>query len=377
MRHRTARRSATAILLAAVTLSVLALVPGSALAVHPGPGAVYTLTNQVDGNLVQVFARAADGSLTPAGAFDTGGLGSGGGLGNQGALVLAGSRLLAVSAGSNEISTLRVGGGGLALTLQDTEPSGGIRPISVTVSGKLVYVLNAGDGSNPSNITGFTIGDDGSLTQIPGSTRPLSADAVGPAQVQFALGGSVLVVTEKDTNLIDTYTVGADGIATGPITHPSSGATPFGFAVDRSKVFVSEAFGGAADASATSSYRVGADGSLTLVSGSVPTTETAACWVVLSADGRFVYVTNTGSGTISGYRVGIGGSISLLDADGVTATTGAGPIDAAVTRRGGYLYTLDAGAHVISGFQIQADGSLVPVAGAGGLPAGATGLVAR
>lgn len=375
MRHRSARRSATAILLAALTLSALALVPGSALAVHPGPGAVYTLTNQVDGNLVQVFARAADGSLTPAGAFDTGGLGTGGGLGNQGALVLAGSRLLAVSAGSNEITSFAVRGGGLTLIRQDTEPSGGVRPISITVSRKLVYVLNAGDGVAPGNITGFTIGGDGSLTPIPGSTRPLSAGAVGPAQVQFALFGSVLVVTEKDTNLIDTYTVGADGIASGPITHPSHGTTPFGFAVDRSKVFVSEAFGGATDASATSSYRVGADGSLTLVSGSVPTTETAACWVALSADGRFAYVTNTGSASVSGYRVGTGGSISLLDPDGVTATTGAGPIDVAVTR-GGFLYTLDSGAHAISGFRIQADGSLVPVPGAGGLPAGATGLVA-
>jgi 6-phosphogluconolactonase len=249
-------------------------------------------------------------------------------------------------------------------------------PISVTVHRKLAYVLNAGDGANPGNITGFTIGDDGALSPIPGSTRPLSAGAVGPAQIQFALGGSVLIVTEKDTNLIDTYTVAADGIASGPITHPSNGATPFGFAVDRSKVFVSEAFGGAPDASATSSYRVGADGSLTLVSGSVATTETAACWVVLTTDGRFAYVTNTGSGTVSGYRVGAGGSISLLDPDGVTATTGASPIDAAVTRGSGFLYTLDSGSHAISGFRIQADGSLVPIAGIGGLPAGATGLVA-
>lgn len=376
MLHRSGRRLATAALLVALALSTLALVPGTALAVHPGAGAVYTLTNQVDGNFVQVFARAADGSLTPASAFDTGGLGTGGGLGNQGALVLQGGRLLAVSAGSNEISSFAVRAGGLTLTLQDTEPSGGVRPVSVTVSGKLVYVLNAGDGVNPGNITGFTIGDGGSLEPIPGSTRPLSADAVGPAQIQFALGRSVLIVTEKATNLIDTYTVGADGIATGPITHPSSGATPFGFAVNGSKVFVSEAFGGAPDASATSSYRVGPDGSLVLVSGSVATTETAACWVVLSKDGRFAYVTNTGSGTVSGYRVASGGSISLLDPDGVTATTGAGDIDAAVTRGGEFLYTLDAGPHSISGFQIQADGSLVPVPGAGGLPAGATGLAA-
>lgn len=375
MRHRSGRRAAFATIVATLAFSALAIAPVTAQAVEPG-GAVYTLTNQADGNFVQVFARASDGSLAPAGAFDTGGTGTGGGLGNQGALAQQGRILLAVSAGSGEVSSFRLSSDGLTLSLGDTEPSGGVTPISVTVSGRFVYVLNAGDPEHPGNITGFKLGLRGTLAPITGSTRPLSADAVGPAQVQFALGGAVLVVTEKATNLIDTYTVGADGLATGPTTHASNGATPFGFAVLGRKVFVSEAFGGAPDASATSSYTVGSDGALSLVSGSVATTETAACWVVLSRGGRFAYVTNTGSNTISGYRVAADGSIALLDADGVTATTDAGPIDAAVSRAGGFLYTLNAGAHTVSGFAIQGDGSLVPVPGATGLPAGATGLAA-
>ena len=375
MRHRFGRRAAFATIAATLALSAFVVAPVTALGLEPG-GAVYTLTNQADGNFVQVFARAGDGSLTPAGAFDTGGTGTGGGLGNQGAVVLQGHLLLAVSAGSGEVSSFQVSSNGLTLTLRDTEPSGGATPISVTASGKLVYVLNAGDAGDPGNITGFRVGPRGTLIPIPGSTRRLSGDAVGPAQVQFALGGAVLVVTEKATNLIDTYTVGADGLATGPTTHASNGATPFGFAVHGNKVFVSEAFGGAPEASATSSYTVGGDGTLSLVSGSVATTETAACWVVLSRGGKFAYVTNTGSNTISGYRVAADGSIALLDADGVTATADAGPIDAAVSRAGGFLYTLNAGAHTVSGFAIRGDGSVVPVPGATGLPAGATGLAA-
>lgn len=376
MRHRTIRRAALSVIVTTMALSALAVAPVSASAVPQG-GAVYTLTNQVDGNDVQVFARASDGSLTPVGAFDTGGTGTGGGLGNQGAIALQGNALLAVSAGSNEVSSFRASADGLTLSLGDTEASGGVMPISVTVSGRLVYVLNAGDSTHPGNITGFKLGLRGTLSPIPGSTRPLSADAVGPAQIQFALGGAVLVVTEKGTNLIDTYTVGVGGLATGPTTHASSGATPFGFAIQGRHVFVSEAFGGAPDASATSSYALGSDGTLSLVSASVATSETAACWVVLSRGGRFAYVTNTGSNTISGYRVGADGSIALLDADGVTGTTDAGPIDAAVSADGGFLYTLNAGGHTLSGFAMQADGSLVPVPGAAGLPAGATGLVAR
>src|ERR1043165_1941400 len=70
------------------------------------PGVVYTLTNQVAGNSVAVFDRAADGSRTSAGIVSTGGTGTGAGLGSQGALALSrdGQWLLAVNAGSNDIS---------------------------------------------------------------------------------------------------------------------------------------------------------------------------------------------------------------------------------------------------------------------------------
>jgi len=51
-------------------------------------GSVYTMTNSAEGNEVLVFSRSADGSLTPAGAFATGGFGTGGGLGNQSGVIL-------------------------------------------------------------------------------------------------------------------------------------------------------------------------------------------------------------------------------------------------------------------------------------------------
>src|SRR5258708_24245398 len=38
-------------------------------------GAVYTMTNSPAGNAIEAFARAADGSLTPAGTYPTGGTG--------------------------------------------------------------------------------------------------------------------------------------------------------------------------------------------------------------------------------------------------------------------------------------------------------------
>src|SRR3989442_15959545 len=54
-------------------------------AVADGQRAVYTLTNQVAGNAVAVFNRAADGTLTAAGTIATGGTGGGAGLGPPGA----------------------------------------------------------------------------------------------------------------------------------------------------------------------------------------------------------------------------------------------------------------------------------------------------
>ena len=353
--------------------------PDALVALSEGnTGAVYTLSNAVTGNAVLSYHRAPDGSLTPAGSFATGGAGTGAGLGSQGAVVLSanGRYLLAVNAGSNEVTSFAVEGSG-ALVLRSTIGSGGTTPISVTIWGRLVYVLNAG---GTGNISGFRLANDGSLSAIAGSSRPLSSNAAGAAQVQFARQGRVLVVTEKNTNAIDTYLVGQGGLATGPQVHASSGATPFGFAISNTGLLiVSEAFGGAPDASAASSYEIGHDGALHLLSASVPTTETAACWFVVTKDHRFAYTTNTGSGTISGYSVRQG-RLTLLDSDGVTAVVGAGttPIDVALSGNSRFLYSLNAGTETITSYAVNANGSLTAVAGgASGLPDGAVGLAAR
>jgi len=249
-------------------------------------------------------------------------------------------------------------------------------PISVTAHGSLVYVVNAGGSGN---ISGFWLSAGGDLTAIDGSTRPLSGAGTGPAQVEFTPAGDQLVVTEKNTNLILTYAVEPGGLTTGPTAHPSSGITPFGFAFTRGDLLVvSEAFGGAPDASATSSYRLDGAG-LELVSGSIGTTETAACWTVVTNNGKFAYVTNTGSGTVTGYRVANDGTLTLLDDDGATGSTGAGstPIDAAFSGNAHFLYVLTAGNGGISAFRVAKNGSLTSIDNASGLPSGSVGIAAR
>ncbi len=83
-----------------------------------GPGAVYTLTNQVAGNAVAVFTRGADGRLTAAGTVATGGTGTGASLGSQSAVSLSndGRWLFAVNARSNDVSVFAVSPAGLPCT---------------------------------------------------------------------------------------------------------------------------------------------------------------------------------------------------------------------------------------------------------------------
>src|SRR5437870_2515510 len=81
------------------------------------PGAVYTLTNQVGGNAVAVFARGADGRLTAAGTVSTGGTGTGASLGSPTAVTRsdAGRWPPAANARSTDVSALRASPPALAL----------------------------------------------------------------------------------------------------------------------------------------------------------------------------------------------------------------------------------------------------------------------
>lgn len=338
------------------------------------PGAVYTLSNTADANRVLVFSRSAHGSLEWSAGYPTGGKGSGAGLGSQGAVTLTddGRWLLAVNAGSNSLSVFSIHKEALVLT--DIAASGGLNPISVTVADNLVYVLNAGGAVGSSdNISGFYLSKEGQLIPLPGSTRSLSGANVGPAQVSFGLRGDVLVVTEKSTSRVDSFAVDDKGRAGPVVSAPSSGSTPFGFAISsKGYAFVSEAV-----SSALSSYRLQANSGVALVTGSLINRQAAACWTVLSKNEKFAYTANAASNTISGYRVAANGTVTLLNPSGVTAVTDAHPIDMAVSNSGRFLYSLNSDSGTLVAFAVGEDGSLSRVGDVGDLPASVSGLAAR
>jgi 6-phosphogluconolactonase len=260
-------------------------------------------------------------------------------------------------------------------------PSNGPRPISLTMHGATLYALNfsrqqPGNG----NITAFTVGGDGKLTPLANSTKPLSSNGnVDPGQVRFNPKGDLLVVTEKATNKLVSYTVGANGIASAPTAFASGGEAPFSFAfVNDTLLVTADNFGDAQNKGAASSFSIGDKGSLKLVSKAVPDKQTGACWITVSKDGTYAWVVNTGAATVSGYQIDPSGKLTLLNADGITARAGAKPRDIAQSADGKFLYVLNSSEGTVEGFTVQANGKLESLGEAGKFPApGGIGLAAR
>jgi 6-phosphogluconolactonase len=350
-------------------------------------GAVYALTNAASGNAIAVFDRAANGMLTPAGLVPTGGLGIGDGpdaegLQSQGALTLGeGNRFLyAVNGGSADISVFAVTRRGLALVQRVA--SGGDRPISLTVRGDLLYVLNYDRLATPpdsGNITGFRVNGHGRLTPLAGSTQGLGGVGTNPGEVLFSPDGRFLAVTEKATDQVATYALSRHGIAGPPVLHPSGGDFPFSLAFGRRGVLVeADDFQDVPGRGAATSFRTSGGGVLQPVSAAVRNFQDGTCWVVVTANGAFAYVANTNNAVISAYRIGADGSLSLLNADGVTAMTGGvKPRDLAFSSSGRFLYALNSASGTVAGFLVNTDGSLAPLGVVGSFPApGPNGLAA-
>jgi 6-phosphogluconolactonase (cycloisomerase 2 family) len=117
---------------------------------------------------------------------------------------------------------------------------------------------------------------------------------------------------------------------------------------------------------------------LRLVSASVGTGQSAACWIAVTSDGHFAYSANTGSGTVTGFRVAPTGRLQILTPGGATASTGvgSGPADADFSTGNRFLYVRNGGNNTISVFSTGQAGSLTPVVTVAGLPVGTTGLAA-
>ena len=337
-------------------------VPASASAsigASPVVGHVYVNDNTKGTNTIGAFDRHADGTLTPeAGSpFAAGGAGTGAGLASQGALQFSadGRFLIAVDAGSNQISVLRIRpDGSLRLVTHGVVSSGGTRPDSIAVFGDLVYVANSGASSN---YTGFRLRPNGRLDPIPGSTITLAANAA-PGDVLFNGTGTKLVGTEVGPSLIDSFTVGFDGRLTAApgSPFPAQGLGPFGSQfrpTNPDQLFVSNAHNTAPDSGTVSAFIDHHNGRLSPVNGSpFADDQMAPCWVEITHDGQFLFTVNTATGSISRYQIAANGALTLL---GSTPISGAkvGAVDARLSPDGGFLYVDESAIGKVAAFTVS------------------------
>jgi 6-phosphogluconolactonase len=342
----------------AATIGLLgAAASASASTASPVVGYTYLDGNTAGSNTIDALARHANGSVTPlpGSPYAAGGAGTGAGLASQGAIQVTRDHryLLAVDAGSNQVSVLRITAGGVPVLAGRPVSSGGSQPVSVAVSPSgLVYVANSG--SSNSSYTGFRLSPGGTLTPVPGSTVPVPGTS-GLGDVFFNPLGTRVIGTRTGTSLIDSFVVLPSGRLRAAHGSPFTGqglgqlgaqfspAHPF-------QLFVSNAHNGPG-LGTVSAYRDGLLGRLTPVGASpVPDGQTAPCWVEVSHDGRYLFTVNTGSATISSYAISPDGSLTLIGSTPIRG--GGGDIDARLSPDGRTLSVDGSGAHILSVFAV-------------------------
>ena len=351
---------------AVLATAALALAAGPAAAAVPlpesnlgsGGDAVFVQSDNPAANTVVAYERAADGSLTPANTYATGGLGGvlAGSvvdhLASQGSLVYdrAHQLLIAVNAGSNTISVFAVHGSELALV--QILGSGGSFPVSVAVHGDLVYVLNALEGGS---LQGYSIAA-GRLFALPDSRRSLGLNPTAtpqfvntPGQLAFTPDGERLIVTTKaNGNDIDVFGVDRLGLLSPtPVVNAEPGAVPFAVAFDAAgHIALAEA-----GPNAVATFALRPDGTVEELA-SVATGQAATCWVAV--DGSVLFASNAGAASVSSVSVAPWGALTLL----ATTSTDGGTVDAATSADGRFLYVQTGAAGLLDAFRVGPDGSL-------------------
>jgi 6-phosphogluconolactonase (cycloisomerase 2 family) len=205
----------------------------------------------------------------------------------------------------------------------------------------LLYVLNSD--TNDASISGYNVTGDGGMTPIVGSHRPTSdPDGGQPAQITFDSTGKVLAVSERlagpgGNGLIDTYTIGKDGAAGLPVTHPSTGVDPFAIAFthDDLMILANEHFP-TTDLSSVSTYDLSKDGSVTPVD-SKPNPG-GACWDVITNDDKYVFIANPFTFNVNSLAIGRNGVLTPVPSS--TVVTEGLTFDEALSSDSKFLYVL-------------------------------------
>ncbi|MFM0739247.1 beta-propeller fold lactonase family protein [Paraburkholderia xenovorans] len=361
--------------------TLLAACGGSSDKLTPAPvSQLFAQTNDSTNAVVQ-FIRNADGTLTSKGSIQTGGKGTNGvnyfmgnivapdALTSNNSLILSTdkTRLFVANAGDNTVSTFSISSSG-DINLLAVSPTGGTRPTSLAYLNGVLYVTHQ---QGAQELGAYRVGQDGKLTAIAQYTV-VQQDAL-PTQVAVSPDGKFVVVNGflktvnpvQPANALLAFPINADGSLGTAVSSTSAGIGPFGGRFGSgslaSSYVVTEAAGDTA-----SSYSLASNGTFSTVSGPVTVTGQAApCWLAITPDNKFVYV-SSGSGTVSLFSLDASGKLTLSNATaateaGVSSSTSSFANDSWISPDGKYLYQDYAGDDKIVAYSIATNGALTKI----------------
>lgn len=351
---------------------------------------VYASSNSVSGNAVVGYKIASGGDLKPlpGSPFATAGLGQGNTLlvsSDSGIAVSADNRFLFVpNRGSNDISVFRIRADGTLASVPGSPfPTGGVTPTSLTVSENTLFVAHTGLGlfgaCTDCDYRGFHVSGSGQLTPIQGAFIKLSeTPPSGPLALRFSPDGRLLIGTELIGNKINVYKVDRDYEAGQVVMTPAPGSPfsgngklPLGFNFNPSnptQLFISNAGQGSGTGS-VSPFLLAKSGQISAIEEPRDSGQSATCWINLTADGKWLFASNTNSDSVSTFQVTADGRLALskttpMPRNGIAPEVAISPVDMAMTSGDEYLYVLSRTVPAVTGFKIGAGGELTPVANA-------------
>lgn len=230
----------------------------------------------------------------------------------------------------NTISQFKIGMDGALSPMATRTVASGSNPASLTVdpTSHFAYVANFGTGSstppaNPSTISQYLIGSDGSLTPM---SAPTVAAGRNPDSLVVDPSGKYLYVTNQGDNQVGQYLINSDGSLSAMTSAATvvTGGAPVGIVVDPTSRY---AYVANQQTSNISQYSIGMDGSLTPMSTPVAAGPGVSS-VTIDPTGTYLYATNRGTNTISQYTIGTTGLLTPMAT--LTAPAGTHPTAIAI-----------------------------------------------
>jgi 6-phosphogluconolactonase len=308
---------------------------GGATATEP-PIFVFSITPGT-GALTETATYGVDGLPAALGAFVTG----------TATVAYTPTYAYATNAGVDSITELSIAGGGLTqLSGSPLSDSNGPQASAATPNNDFFYT-----GNTNGSISEYKIGKTGTLSKIKGSPITGFTDPVALVVDSYY---NWIWITDSGAGMIDVYTINS---TTGVLTFSSSGAdsnNPKGAAFDPFGQFVLEAD------STANQVNINIPGTGWVGSASTGSTPVA---IALDPSSQFVYVANSGDGTVSAFNLTLA-SPYLTPLTGSPYTAGATPSAVITEPYGRYLYVANQASNTISAYSINAvTGALTPISG--------------